>query len=199
VAVTVSRRALLRVGIMAGVWTLGTNGVRSIAASEQPSFVQPRLSWGAAPPGPGLRQHTIARVTLHHTGPPPWYGAPDAAAYLQGIQAFHMGPERRWPDIAYHLLVDLDGVVWEGRSLAVAGDSATPYDTTGHALVAVLGDYDLQHPNDAQRAAVMETVRWLGVRWNVKAAMVGGHRDYAATACPGEHLYALLPAIRAAL
>jgi hypothetical protein len=108
-----------------------------------------------------------------------------------------MGPERRWPDIAYHLLIDLDGIVWEGRSLAVAGDTATGYDPAGHALIAVLGDYTLQHPNVAQEDAVAVTARWLIDSYGLAAETLRGHRDYAATACPGDHLAALLDDIRA--
>ena len=143
-------------------------------------------------PQAGMRPHVIERVTLHHTGPPPWWGAPDAPAYLRAIQSFHTGPERGWPDIAYHLLVDLDGAVWAGRPLAFAGDSATAYDPTGHALVAVLGDYDLQTPNADQFHALRAAVRRLLETYGLGAHALGGHRDYAATACPGRNLYPLL-------
>ena len=146
-----------------------------------------------------MRPHAIERVTLHHTGPPAWYGTPPAPTYLRQIQAFHTGPERGWPDIAYHLLVDLDGVVWEGRPLEFAGDTATAYDPAGHALIAVLGDYDAQTPNEAQAGAVMETVHRLLATYALEAGVLGGHRDYAATACPGRALYTLLDEVRLAL
>ncbi|MGE0540655.1 MAG: peptidoglycan recognition family protein [Dehalococcoidia bacterium] len=166
------------------------------AAPSLPGFVVPRREWNAHLPGSGLSAHRIDRITLHHTGPPAWYGVPPAPAYLRVIQSFHMGPERRWPDIAYHLLIDLDGAVWEGRSLAVAGDTATNYDPVGHAFVAVLGDYSLQHPNAAQRDAITATIRWLVDAYRVDAATLRGHRDYAATACPGDNLAVLLDEIR---
>ena len=155
-----------------------------------------RSAWGAAPAASGMRPQVVERVTVHHTGPPAWYGNPPAAAYLRAIQAFHQGPERGWPDIAYHLLIDLDGVVWEGRSLEFAGDSATSYDPWGHALVAVLGDYDQQSPNQAQVDALAATIRGLLTTYNLSPDVVAGHRDYAATACPGMWLYALLPRLK---
>jgi hypothetical protein len=135
-----------------------------------------------------MQPHRIERITLHHTGPPSWLGTPPAPAYLRQIQAFHQGPERRWPEIAYHLLVDLDGAIWEGRPLDFAGDTATAYDPAGHALIAVLGDYDVQQPNEAQVAALVESVRWLMERWGLESEAVGAHHDYAATACPGRNL-----------
>jgi hypothetical protein len=157
-----------------------------------PDFVYPREAWGATAPGTGMRRHVIERVTLHHTGPPQWWGTPDAPAYLRAIQGFHTGPERRWPDIAYHLLVDLDGGVWAGRPIAFAGDSATAYDPAGHALVAVLGDYDVQTPNADQINALRATVRWLLETFGLGTHTLAGHRDYAATACPSRNLHLLL-------
>jgi hypothetical protein len=172
---------------------------RASAAGALPTVALPREAWDAAPPGPGMQRHTIERITLHHTGPPSWYGLPPAAAYLRAIQAFHQGPERRWPDIAYHLLVDLDGVIWQGRALEFAGDTATDYDPTGHALIAVLGEYDEQVPSAAQVEAVMALVAWLMDRFRLSTEALGGHRDYARTACPGHNLYALLDPLRAGL
>ena len=194
-----SRRRLLRLLAVACGATVGLPAwPRSASAAQSlPGFAVPRHEWNAQPPGPDLRPHRIDRITLHHTGPPPWYGTPPAPAYLRVIQSFHMGPERRWPDIAYHLLIDLDGVVWEGRSLAVAGDTATDYDPTGHALIAVLGDYSRQQPTVAQRDAIAATVRRLIDTYDLAIESLHGHRDYAATACPGDNLAALLDEIRA--
>jgi len=195
-----SRRGVLRgLGVALAGALVRTPTMAARGTVWQPEFVHTREAWAAAPAGARMRPHQVERVTLHHTGPPAWEGMPSAAVYLRGIQAFHMGPERRWPDIAYHLLIDLDGVVWEGRSLAFAGDTATAYDPSGHALVAVLGDYDRQRPTVAQVDAIVQTVRRLLEAYGLDAAVVGGHRDYAATACPGGNLYGLLPEIRATL
>lgn len=163
--------------------------------SALPDWVRRRAEWGAAPAGGGMRRHVPARVTVHHTGPPAYRGSPDAASYLRVIQLFHTGPERRWPDLAYHLLIGLDGAVWEGRDLAFAGDSATEYDPAGHLLVALLGDYEVQQPNPGQIDALRDTVSWLLQTYELDPAAIAGHRDYAATACPGVNLYRRLPAL----
>lgn len=193
-----TRRCFVRrvAAVFAALMLQGSLHTPIIAAGSLPAFAIPRDAWNDRPPRPGMRPHQIDRITLHHTGPPAWYGAPPAPAYLHAIQAFHMGPERRWPDIAYHLLVDLDGAVWEGRSLTVAGDTATDYDPSGHALIAVLGDYSVQQPNAAQWDAIVGTVRWLMDTYGVAADTLFGHRDYAATACPGDSLAILLDEIR---
>src|SRR5262249_33590397 len=90
-----SRRALLLLGA-AGVARPAAGRGRIAGAQEPPlpDFVLPRAAWDAAPPGVGMRPHRIERITVHHTGPPAWYGAPPAPAYLRVIQAFHTGPER---------------------------------------------------------------------------------------------------------
>jgi hypothetical protein len=194
-----SRRTFLRLLAAAFGMALASRSLDpSIAVAQAlPDFVVPRHEWSARPPGPGRRSHRIDRITLHHTGPPSWYGVPPTPAYLRAIQSFHMGPDRRWPDIAYHLLIDLDGIVWEGRSLTVAGDTATNYDPAGHALIAVLGDYSRQQPTVAQRDAIVDTVGWLVDSYGCAPETLRGHRDYAATACPGDYLAALLDEIRA--
>jgi hypothetical protein len=195
---THTRRSLLRLfAAVSGAVTLHPRIDATVATADPPSgSVVPREEWGALPSGPGMRPHQIDRITLHHTGPPEWYGAPSASVYLRAIQSFHMGPERRWPDIAYHLLIDLDGVVWEGRSLLFAGDTATDYDPTGHALIAVLGDYSIQHPNAPQRDTIVDTVRRLMDAYSLTADALYGHRDYAATVCPGDHIAVLLDDVR---
>ena len=40
--------------------------------------------------------------------------------------------------------------------------------------------------------ALRGTVHWLLDAYGLSAASVGGHRDYAPTACPGANLYARL-------
>jgi hypothetical protein len=198
--ITVSRRAFVGGLALTSYFALSGNAAtRSAVEDELPPFVLPREGWGATAPRGEMRPHSIERVTLHHTGPPAWYGRPPADAYLRAIQAFHMGPERGWPDIAYHFLIDLDGTVWQGRPLTFAGDTATNYDPTGHALIAVLGDYDVQQPATTQVDAVVRVARWLAEHRGVSPGAIGGHRDLAATACPGRNLYALLDSIRSAV
>ncbi len=201
-----SRRRLLdrcgRAGIVGALAALVAPATRASGVSALddtlalPPFVHARAEWGATPPTRPMRLHDIDRVTVHHTGPPRWDGQPATDAYLRAIQAFHTGPERGWPDIAYHLLIDLDGGVWAGRPPRFAGDTATAYDPAGHALVAVLGDYEAQTPTAAQARALSDTVRWLLEAHALNPAALGGHRDYAATLCPGRTLYPLVISAR---
>jgi N-acetyl-anhydromuramyl-L-alanine amidase AmpD len=86
-------------------------------------------------------------------------------------------------------LIDLDGKIYEGRDITLAGDTNTEYDPVGHALIVVLGDFDKVEPNSAQINATVDVMAMLAKRFNVSPATIQSHRDYANTSCPGKHLY----------
>src|SRR5688500_10887464 len=98
------RRLLARITGAAAAAVVGSRvgipvPVRAQEPSLLPAYAHAREGWRAALPGLGRRLHTSERVTVHHAGPPSWDGPPNAPAYLRQIQAFHQGPERRWPEI----------------------------------------------------------------------------------------------------
>ena len=160
------------------------------APAEQilPPGVRGRESWNAAPPVQPYVPQTPRGVSLHHTGVY-WNGRPGPEQYLRNIQHFHTGPEREWEDIAYHYLVDLDGVIWAGRPPTVRGNPSIYYDPTGLVLVSFLGDFGSQEPSDAQLDSAANASAWLMKRFNMPSTAVTGHRDHAPTTCPGENLY----------
>lgn len=110
---------------------------------------------------------------------------------MRSVQRFHQG-DRGWEDIAYHLLVDREGNVFEGRPIEAVGDTATSYDPTGHFLPCLLGDYDRQEPTAAQLVSLVGLLTWASEAYSVLPESLGGHRDYAATACPGASVYRLI-------
>jgi len=90
-------------------------------------------------------------------------------------------------------LIDWEGKIYAGRDLRYPGDTNTNYDPTGHALICVLGNFEIQTPNDKQLQAVIDLMTWLCYSQHVPVAMIRGHKDVAAgTVCPGEKLYAYL-------
>jgi hypothetical protein len=112
---------------------------------------------------------------------------------VRGIQAFHLD-SRGHDDIDYHFLVDRRGNVFEGRKVRFRGDTATEYDPSGHFLVCCLGDYEgvsgsPQEPTRRELRSVALLFSWASQRWDIPASRLGGHRDYAATTCPGDELY----------
>jgi hypothetical protein len=135
----------------------------------------------------GYVPHTIERITIHHDGAE-FYG--DAVARLKSLQSD--ARNRGWVDIPYHFLIDLEGNIYEGRPLQFVGDTATEYDPTGHALITVMGNYEVQEINQAQLNAIVDLAAWLCYEYSIPPELIKGHRDYAATACPGKNLYRYL-------
>ena len=143
-----------------------------------------REDWGAASPRGQFTPHEIERITIHHggdldgsTGPP----------QFRSWQSWHhtLG----WPDIAYHFIVGRDGNIYEGRPYTAVGDTATEYDPTGHFLIVVEGNFDDSVPTEDQLDTTAQLVAWASLQFDVPVSTVAGHRDHAATLCPGENLH----------
>ncbi len=161
-----------------------------------------RAEWGARPP---RSVHRIATPTpelwLHHSA-----GALDAGGNgvwwddLRGIQDFHMAGllegGRGWSDIAYSFLV-AGGRAFEGRGAGVAGGHTKGRNTISHAI-CVVGNYDIWEPQPEDVRAVAQLVRH-GREQGWWRDLTEGHRAApgASTACPGRHLEAAIPTIRA--
>jgi hypothetical protein len=151
--------------------------------------VTPREDWGARPAETSrLVPHTVKWLTIHHAGTQSGTTGP---AQYRGWQNWHMDGQD-WPDIAYHLIVGIDGTVYEGRDPRYRGDTGTSYDTTGHFLVVVEGNFDVEEPTDAQVESLARVLAWATDEYGVSPETIAGHRDYAATTCPGDHLYTLI-------
>ncbi|WP_234810693.1 N-acetylmuramoyl-L-alanine amidase [Mycolicibacterium fallax] len=149
-----------------------------------------RSAWGAMPPHPGGQPHTITRMTLHHTAAVLGDNS-NAPGRLRQHQRFHQG-ERGWIDIAYHVGIDRNGNIYELRDWHLSGDTATNYNPAGHFLVLCEGDFDQEQTSEAQLHSAALAFAWASQKFQVPAQTLAGHRDFAATACPGENLYARL-------
>ena len=114
-----------------------------------------------------------------------------APAAIRGHQRFHQD-DRGWADIAYHYLIDLEGNVYEGRPVTAVGDTGTNYDPTGHFLVACEGDFSRQPIPDAMRESLVMVLAWAADTFGVDPSVIRGHRDLAATTCPGDDIYSLI-------
>jgi len=152
-----------------------------------------REAWGARKPTGEFRRHRIRRITVHHSA----VVLRDnrlAPERLRSHQAAHQ--ERGWPDIAYHLLIDRRGNVYEGRPRWAIGDTATNYDPRGHLLVMCEGNFQEQRPSAAQVGALVDVLAWGVERYGVGVRTIRGHLEYADTACPGRALQRRLGEVR---
>jgi hypothetical protein len=152
-----------------------------------------RDAWGARKPSGGFKRHAIKRITVHHSASKLTDNR-DAPAHFRAHQRAHQA--RGWPDIAYHLLIDRRGNVYEGRRIRAVGDTATDYDPRGHLLVMCEGHFGEQRPSAAQVDALVDVLAWAVDRYEVPAGTIRGHLDYASTACPGRALYRRLRQVR---
>ena len=152
-----------------------------------------RQQWGARPPKSVTPMPKPVRtVYVHHSVTPL---LADPATTVRQIQAQHMD-RQGWNDIGYQELVAHTGDVYEGRGFAVQGGATRGENSTSLAICA-LGNFEAMVPPSALLDSIVARI--------VAAARSGalapgfqiqGHRDANSTACPGQHLYERLPAIR---
>lgn len=193
--------------------------------APQPAVVS-RAAWRADERmvrEPAAYTGAVRAVFIHHTGESSDYDCADVPRMLRAVEEAHI-KGNGWDDIGYNFLVDRCGTIYEGRAggirRSVRGAHTTGFnaDSVG---IAVLGDYGrgATVPPVLLRAlakvAAWKLVPGADPRGTVRlvstsdasrfpkgtAAVlhaVSGHRDAYRTNCPGEALYAGLPAIRAA-
>ena len=159
--------------------------------------------WGAKPPDLSLTPHQIDAITIHHTA----RSLDDSPmeSRLQGWQNYHQSID--FGDIAYHMVIAADGTIYEGRDYRYVGATRTAYDPTGHFLPVLDGmfDEDWDSPNDddtepdgadqlseAQLGSLIDLLAWAAIETGVDPAEITGHRDHAATVCPGSVVYGLI-------
>jgi hypothetical protein len=187
------RRQLLR--LAGGVGLASAVGAKPqspgpITSSATSAQLLCRDAWGARPARAGGKSHTITRMTLHHEAVVLGENR-NAPSHLRQDQRYHQD-EKGWIDIAYHVGVDRNGNIYELRSTEFAGDTATDYNTTGHFLVLCEGDFDQEAVSEAQVQAAALAFAWAAQNFRVASSTLAGHRDLAATSCPGANLYAHL-------
>lgn len=178
-------------------------GTPAPAASTAPT-VHRRATWGADESiayedcrTPDYADR-LERFVVHHTAGTNSYSAADVPAILRGIQSFHR-QGRGWCDVGYNFLVDKFGRVFEGRrggiDQLVVGVHASGFNT-GTVGVSVLGEYTKVAPTAATISAISHLIGWKSYLHGLDPTgaspkngtvyrHVIGHKEVAATACPG--------------
>ena len=184
---------------------------------DQPNIVS-KAEWGSMKPGElyqdqpynpfsqGIMDYALA-ITIHHTTIPLGTNPPNIEEdkkKVLAIQRYHVS--KGWGDVGYHLLIGSEGSIYEGRPLGYTGTHAPP--NSYNLGVSVIGDFQTkEYPNEAQLDAVIRLTTWLCEKYDIDPTAkitifdqsnlaVCGHRDWGATDCPGDRLYALIPSIR---
>ena len=166
--------------------------------------------------------HRVQKLVVHHTATTTVSDPQDAAAQVRAIYYYH-AVTLGWGDIGYNFVVDPFGRVYEGRySGSPTGEDGdgrvvtaghTYQHNTGTLGIAFLGDATEQPPSEPASAALVDFLAWESSQhgldplrssryYNVvneverEILNVAGHRDYVATACPGDAFYPLLGQLR---
>ncbi len=151
----------------------------------------------------------IRKIVVHHTAGTS--NLDDPAAGMRGIYYYHT-VSKGWGDIGYNFVIDTKGNIYEGRAGGDKVIGAHAYlANTGSVGISVMGDYHTKMDvPDAVRDSLIKLITYLTGKYDINPVGVEsfrgmdlpnviGHRDVGATACPGDHLYALLPQIRSAV
>ncbi|MGQ4376439.1 peptidoglycan recognition family protein [Streptomyces sp. SAS_267] len=165
--------------------------------------------------------YPVQTLTVHHTDD--GSSDPDPAAVVRAIYR-NDTVGKGYGDIGYHFLIDRNGLVYEGRwsgtdgtaahdpaGRLVTGAHVQSYNT-GNIGIALLGTLTTTPPSSAARTALVQLLADLAARHALTptgkvlylnpvsgvsrvAPVIGGHRNWADTDCPGT-VFTDLPAIR---
>ena len=196
--------------------TSGAAATRTRAEVESGApLVRTRAEWGA---DESLRKGSpsygaVKGEVVHHTVNANTYSAADVPSLIRGIYHYHV-TRNGWNDVGYNFLIDRFGRVWEGRAggadRAVVGAHSPGVNswTTSAAAIGSFTSSGTTVPS-AVTTAYRDLFAWkarlhqLDPDWTVNLGgttqhSISGHRDNTSTECPGEALYARLPALRTA-
>jgi hypothetical protein len=147
-----------------------------------------RADWGWLPLENGKEEAKISKITIHHGGLE-FTADKDAAQSIRDLQKWSRA-EKKWIDIPYHFMIDLEGKIYETRPINYPGDTNTEYDPTGHALIEVMGNYEIQEFNEKQMNSLVALSAFLANKFNVSVSDIKTHKDYSnKTVCPGKNIY----------
>jgi hypothetical protein len=182
-----------------------TIAARSSAGSAVAPAVVRRSQWGA---NEALRRgaprfmDVVEKVIVHHTATN--NDVIDWAGQVRQICDFELA--NGYEDIAYHFLVDPNGVVYEGRyardyapdEIPDGADGSGRLVHGGHAInhnsrtvgIALLGDYTKTDVSPAMLDAVVAVIAWLCDRYRIDPL---GASNYATASGAVEHLDNICP------
>jgi len=164
-------------------------GLMELTYPESLPIIQ-RADWGWSPIDTSFTIHQIKYITVHHGGVE-FAKDKDPYKHVKNLQSWSR-KEKKWLDIPYHYMISPDGKIFEARPLNIPGDTNTEYDPTNHALVEIMGNFEIQQLTDEQYASMTGLIKFLSVRFDIPMDRIKTHKDYSdMTVCPGENIYKL--------
>jgi len=152
-----------------------------------------REAWGSQYGTGGYSIGPVNQVVSHHTPNQDAHGDYNRALELvQQIEQQHVN--QGWSAIGYTWLVT-DGYAFEGRGWGRSGAHSPGANSTSIG-VAFLVDGRYRTPMPGEYQAVADVIREGQRLGRLSYDYQWGHRDFVATACPGDLIYANLNTIR---
>ncbi|MGR4880605.1 peptidoglycan recognition family protein [Streptomyces sp. LARHCF249] len=203
-----TRRAVLRGGFVLAAGAALPLATAGRAYSAAGPNVIGCATWGAraASEPVVILANRPERIIVHHTATANVtdYSRRRAFALARAIQTYHMDAHG-WIDTGQHFTVSRGAFVMEGRHNSLAQLRAGTRQVraahcVGQNTVAIgienEGTYTSQAPPAAQYATLADLCAHICGQYGLPASEIYGHRDFNATSCPGDRLYALLPTLR---
>lgn len=102
-----------------------------------------------------------------------------------------------WAGIGYHMFIRKSGLIETGRPLEDIGAHTYRHNNTSIGI-CLSGNFNNEMPTDMQMLSATKLVAVLCQMYSLfpNEYTVFGHRDFNATACPGDNLYADLYNVR---
>lgn len=158
----------------------------NLYAPEELGLFDPQTNPGGVLYYPSDLRDALNTIVIHHSA--------FSHASPAEIQAMQMDG-RGFADIAYHFLIDSDGIIYEGRDIHIRGAHVQGFNT-GAVGIVLIGNFSETEPSRAQTESLRSLVDYLRYTYGIR--YLAGHRDYPdqspdGTECPGDNLYPLLP------
>lgn len=208
---SLTRRNLIRGTVVAGA-AAGTTmllGVGPSQAEVTAPTIHSAAAWGARPPSsPSQIMNTRPQyIVVHHTASSNNVGDTQADAYAiaRSIQNWHMNGNG-WNDSGQQFTISRGGHILEGRhgsldrirtgSSFVRGIHAGSPANAESIGIENEGTYTSVEAPQALYDSLVTFCAYICSQYGVAPSEIYGHRDFMATACPGDLLYARLPQLR---
>lgn len=130
-------------------------------------------------------------IVIHHTYKPESEAVGKSA--VKNIREYHI-KHSGYDDIAYHYIIDANGVIYKGRDDKHVGSHCIP--NTDKIGICVIGNYDKEYLTPIAYDKLIELLANLCSEYDIDVYNIRGHRDYADKSCPGDNIYEILPEIR---
>jgi hypothetical protein len=207
-----SRRNVFRGAVVIGAGAVlpPALAVPALAAVATP-VIASCATWSARNPSSTLTQlsNKPNKILVHHTDTPNSTDYSQAHAYslARSIQNYHMD-SNGWSDTGQNFTISRGGYIMEGRHYSLSKLSAgsgfvTSAHCPGQNTTAVgienEGNYMAGLPPTALWDNLVNMCAYICQQYGIASSQIYGHRDFVATDCPGDALYAQLGALKTAV